>query len=337
MKTISLYRKHLFSRCFLLITTILASVSLTATAVAQTPVASHGQLQVSGNRIVDQLHQPVSLAGPSFFWSNTGWKAERYYNADVVKHLRSDWRAGIIRAAIGVEGNGGYLEDPTANLARAKALIDAAIAEGLYVIVDWHSHHAEQHPEKAIGFFAQIATLYGHHPNIIYEIYNEPLRNTSWKRKIKPYALSVISVIREIDPDNLIIVGTQSWSQDVDKAAKSPIEGFDNIAYTLHFYAGTHKESLRKKARYALDKGLALVVTEWGTVNANGDGEIDRESVDQWLTFMRENQLSHCNWALNDKPEGASMLVPDTLPDGNWNESDLTDSGRLVRSIIQNW
>ncbi|MDP9414384.1 MAG: hypothetical protein M3Q08_09900 [Pseudomonadota bacterium] len=37
-------------------------------AVAQTPVERHGQLQVQGNRIVDQRGEPVVLRGMSLFW-----------------------------------------------------------------------------------------------------------------------------------------------------------------------------------------------------------------------------------------------------------------------------
>jgi len=312
-------------------------LSLPLGAIAGSIVEQHGQLSVKGKHIVNDSGEAVSLSGPSFFWSNSGWGAERYYNAKVVRYLKTDWNATLIRAAIGVEGPGGYIEDPTSNLRRAKALIDAAIDEGLYIIVDWHSHHAEAHPEKAIAFFAQIATLYGDKPNIIYEIYNEPLRKTRWKKTIKPYAEQVISVIREIDPDNIIVVGTQTWSQDVDKAAKSPLKNQHNIAYTLHFYAGTHKQSLRDKAEYAMNKGLALMVTEWGTVNADGDGSIDKASVEEWLAFMKKHKLSHCNWSLHDKKEGASILESGTLPNGQWTDDNLTETGLYVKSIIKNW
>ncbi|MBQ4796798.1 cellulase family glycosylhydrolase, partial [Pectobacterium versatile] len=108
----------------------------------------------------------------------------------------------------------------------------------MYVIIDWHSHSAENNRSEAIRFFQDMARKYGNKPNVIYEIYNEPLQ-VSWSNTIKPYAEAVISAIRAIDPDNLIIVGTPSWSQNVDEASRDPING-KNIAYTLHFYAGTH-------------------------------------------------------------------------------------------------
>lgn len=304
---------------------------------AATAVATHGALSVKGNQIVDASGKPASFSGPSLFWSNTGWGADRYYNADVVAYVQKDWNATIIRAAIGADKNGGYAADPEGNLAKAQRVIDAAIAQGMYVIVDWHTHDAEKNPALAISFFEKIATQYGKTPNVIYEIYNEPLQNVDWSKQIKPYAEQVIAKIRAIDPDNLIIVGTQTWSQDVDKAAADPIKGFSNIAYTLHFYAGSHKQSLRDKAQKALDSGIALMITEWGTVDANGDGGVDKKESDLWIAFAKKNNLSMCNWALNDKKEGASQLKPGTAPDEKWTDAVLTENGRYVKDVVSHW
>jgi aryl-phospho-beta-D-glucosidase BglC (GH1 family) len=322
-----------------LVSTVFLSCLISSLAFAATAVQTHGSLSVNGNQIVDQHGKPLSLAGPSLFWSNTGMDGDehRYYNADVVAYVQKNWNAPIIRVAIGGTSKGGYLTHPDDNMQRAERVIDAAIAQGMYVIVDWHSHEAEKYPELAIKFFEAIATQYGKHPNLIYEIYNEPLAKTDWSATVKPYAEKVIPKIRAIDPDNLIVVGTQTWSQDVDKAADDPIKSFINIAYVLHFYAGTHKEPLRKKAEYALSKGIALMVTEWGGVNANGDGAIDKEETERWLAFMRKHQLTHCNWALSEKKEGASQLKSGTAPDGKWTDADLTESGLYVRNAVLEW
>jgi aryl-phospho-beta-D-glucosidase BglC (GH1 family) len=308
-----------------------------AHSYAATAVATHGALSVNGNQILGADGKPASLAGPSLFWSNTGWGADRYYNADVVAYVQKDWNATIIRAAIGADKNGGYAADPEGNFAKAERVIDAAIAQGIYVLVDWHAHDAQKNPQLAISFFEKIAHKYGNTPNVIYEIYNEPLQNVDWSKQIKPYAEQVISKIRAIDPDNLIIVGTQTWSQDVDKAAADPIKGFSNIAYTLHFYAGSHKQDLRDKAQAAMDKGIALMITEWGTVNANGDGGVDKKETELWLNFARKNNLSMCNWALNDKKEGASQLKPGTKADAKWTDADLTESGLYVKNSVLHW
>ena len=297
-------------------------------------VSQHGRLQVAGNRIVGADGQPVSLAGISFGWSQ--WEAARFYNAGTVNWLKQDWHAQIVRAALGIHAEpGSYLQKPAANQARVMAVVDAALAADLYVLIDWHDHHAHEHTDLAVAFFTEMARRYGDRPNVIYEIYNEP-QQVSWRRDIKPYAEKVIAAIRAVDPDNLIIVGTPVWSQDVDVAAADPIKD-PNVAYTLHFYAGTHKQELRAKATKALAAGAALFVTEWGTCDASGDGPIDAASVRAWMDFIRAHQLSHCNWAVYDKKETAALVLPSAKSKGDWQDKDLSPSGRYVRDLIRSW
>jgi aryl-phospho-beta-D-glucosidase BglC (GH1 family) len=297
-----------------------------------TVVDLHGLLQVNGNSIVDKNGDAVSFAGNSFFWSNDNWGGERYYKSEVVSWLKEDWNTTIVRAAMGVEDPGGYLDNKAANKNRVKTIVDAAIDEGLYVIIDWHSHHAEDNTNEAILFFQEMADLYGEHDNVIYEVYNEPL-DISWSNIIKPYAVSVITTIRAIDPDNLIVVGTPEWSQRIDLAAADPIIGFSNIAYTLHFYTIYHQQWLRDRANAALDDGIALFVTEWGSI---GYSLVDPEA-NKWMAWCFDNKISHCNWAVNDKEEEWSILVPGASTSGGWEYDDLTDAGKLARNIIQNW
>ncbi|WP_051971363.1 glycoside hydrolase family 5 protein [Massilia sp. 9096] len=304
-------------------------------ASAATPVETHGALHVEGSRVLDQHGKPVALAGPSFFWSNTGWGQEKFYNANAVKTFATDWHASIVRAAMGVDAKGGFLQDP-ANEKRVETLVDAAIANGVYVIIDWHSHHAEQYSDQAVAFFQRMAKKYGRTPNVIYELYNEPLKDVSWSQTIKPYADKVIGAIRAIDPDNLIVVGTPTWSQDVDLAAADPLKG-PNLLYSLHFYAGTHKQFLRDKADVAMSKGAPLFVTEWGSVDADGNGAVDVAETRRWQDYLRAHCLSQAQWAVSDRKEGASLFKPGTSGTGPWTDNDLTDSGKLLREILKNW
>ena len=232
---------------------------------------------------------------------------------------------------MGVEDPGGYLDNKTANKNRVKTVVDAAIDEGIYVIIDWHSHHAEDNTNEAALFFQEMANLYGEYDNVIYEIYNEPL-DISWSNIIKPYAISIIATIRSIDPDNLIVVGTPEWSQRVDLAAADPITGYSNIAYTLHFYTVHHQQWLRDRASAALESGIALFVTEWGSI---GYSLVDSEA-NEWMTWCFDNKISHCNWAVNDKDEEWSILVPGTSTSG-WTDDELTAAGKLAKNIIRNW
>jgi aryl-phospho-beta-D-glucosidase BglC (GH1 family) len=233
---------------------------------------------------------------------------------------------------MGVEDPGGYLDNKTTNKNRVKTIVDAAIDEGIYVIIDWHSHHAEDNTNEAALFFQEMANLYGEYDNVIYEIYNEPL-DISWSTIIKPYAISIIAAIRSIDPDNLIVVGTPEWSQRVDLAAADPITGYSNIAYTLHFYSIHHQQWLRDRASAALESGIALFVTEWGSI---GYSLVDSEA-NEWMAWCFTNKISHCNWAVNDKEEEWSILIPGASTTAGWSDDDLTKAGKLARNIIRNW
>ncbi|HET9241723.1 MAG TPA: glycoside hydrolase family 5 protein [Oligoflexus sp.] len=287
-------------------------------------VAQHGMLSVSGNKIVDKDKKPIQLKGMSLFWSH--WSGN-FWNSDAVTFIKKDWKATLIRAAMGVE-DGGYLTQPNAEKDRVKTIVNAAMKEGIYVIIDWHDHHATRNTAKAVEFFSEMAGLYANNPHVIFEIYNEPL-DDSWEQ-VKAYAETVTKAIRAKGAQNLVIVGSPSWSQRVDLAADNPVQD-KNVAYTLHFYSGTHRQDLRDKATYALNKGIALFVTEFGVCDASGNGNIDLAEADRWMAFMDQHKLSWANWSLFDKNESASALKPGANPKGGWTTNDLTESGNYIR------
>ena len=302
-----------------------------------TPVERIGPLAVEGSKLVGADGTIVSLTGPSFFWTNTDFNQFRFYNAENVAFFAEEWNATVVRAAVGAQFDGSILEDPEGNMERAITLIDAAIEAGIYVIVDWHSHQAEQNEAEAIAFFTEIAGLYGTTPNLIYEIYNEPGEGVDWSADVRPYAQRVIDAIRAIDPDNLILVGTEAFSQRVDLALADPVIGETNIAYTFHFYAASHMETLRAPVRTAIEQGLPVFISEWGPVEFTGDGLIDRFSTEEWLTFMRENDLSHLVWSVSDTFDSNSLLIRNAPTEGPYSDADLTEAGELAREIISEW
>ena len=298
-------------------------------APSGSPVALHGTLSIEDGKVVGRNGEAVTLRGMSLFWSQ--W-APQYYSKETVDWLVRDWKISGIRAAIAARGENSALTHLDREIAKASRVIEAAADNGIYVIVDWHAHDA--HPEEAEAFLTEIARRYGHLPNLIYEPFNEPLREgVDWSRDVKPYHERIIAAIRAIDPDNLIIVGTPSWSQDVDIAARNPLAD-DNIGYTLHYYAATHKKALRDRAEQARRAGLALMITEFGLVEATGDGAIDRASSDAWWDWAEANDISWFNWSITDKDESSAALKPGT-PASGWREDDLTESGRLLRARLR--
>jgi endoglucanase len=300
-------------------------------ASAQTNIVEkYGNLKVKGSYIFGQNGDTVQLRGMSLFWSQ--WMPQ-YYSAETVKWLKDDWKVTIVRAAMGYE-MGGYQDDPDGEKAKVVKVVDAAIQNGIYVIIDFHSHEAHKNLDEAKEFFAEMAKKYGKYPNVLYEIYNEPLKEASWAGDIKPYSEAVIAEIRKHDPDNIIIVGTRQWSQLVNEAASDPIKG-DNLVYTLHYYAATHGGWLREEAKKAMDKGIAIFVSEYGTCDASGNGRFDPKKSQEWYAFLDQYKLSHCNWSVADKVETASVLNPGASGNGGWTEKDLTPSGKLVRDEIR--
>lgn len=291
-------------------------------------VKNHGQLKVEGAKLVDGKGQPIILRGMSFGWHNL-WP--RFYNAGAVHELVTKWNSSVIRAAMGIELNDkGYLKSPETSIQLMKNVIEACIKEDVYVIIDWHDHNI--HQQEAIGFFDKMSKEYGAYPNVIYEIYNEPDYET-WP-EVKAYSEAVIKTIRANDPDNIILVGSPHWDQDINLPAADPITGYDNLMYTVHFYAATHKQELRDRTDQAIQKGLPIFISESAGMEATGNGPMDYREWQKWIDWMNARGLSWITWSVSDKDETCSVLKPSAASDGGWKEKDIKESGIKTRNYL---
>lgn len=317
----------------LLIIPLVLAITTATFAQNLSPVARNGALRVQYGKLVNQQGIAPQLRGISLSWSL--WQGRKYYNPGVVSWLAGDFKIYILRVAMGVEPDGGYLQQPDEQQKLVTDAIDQAIREGIYVLIDWHDHHANLHLRDSKDFFKQMAKKYAGVPNVIYEIWNEPAK-TDWKT-IKDYAMQVIPIIRKYDKNNVIVVGSPNWNQDVDIAAADPITGFSNIAYSFHFYASDnyHQEVLRAKADKAIKLGLPLIITEWGVGEANGDGEFNLQKTQTWLKWMEDNQLSWANWNITDKHETTAILQKDAPIYGGWTDVNLTPAGVYIRNVLR--
>lgn len=240
-----------------------------------TPLEKYGALAVDGTQLVDCDGNPVQLRGVST--AGLSWFPQ-FANKDAFATMQEDWDINMVRLAMYTAEYNGYCVGDDANKEKLKNLVKdsvkAATDLGLYVIIDWHilsDNNPNTYKEESIAFFTEMAAEFADYDNVLYEICNEPNGETSWT-DIKSYAEEVIPVIRGYDANAIILVGTPFWSQNVDEAAKNPITEYDNIMYTLHFYAATHKESLRKKMTEAIADGLPIFISEFGISSASGDG-----------------------------------------------------------------
>lgn len=307
-----------------------------ASVQSGTPLSEHGKLGVSKTQLVDKNGKPYQLKGVSTH--GIAWFPD-YVNKDAFQTIR-DWGGNLIRLSLYTEEYNGYLTG--GDQEQLKRLIDkgvqAATDLGMYVIIDWHilnDGNPNIHKEEAKKFFAEMAEKYKSYNNVIYEICNEPNGSTSWT-DVKTYAQEVIPVIRKFDEEAIIIVGTPTWSQDIDVASKDPLDG-NNIMYAFHFYASTHKQELRNKVQTALNNGLPVFVSEFGICEATGGGQIDLEEADKWMEFLNKNQLSYAKWNLSNKNEASSLIKADCNSLSGWTDNELSDSGKWLKKQLENY
>jgi hypothetical protein len=279
----------------------LASAITTAYA-AVAPISTQGnQVLIGGTS--------GSIAGMSLFYSNkdepisTIYQSDKFYNPSVVAWLKQDWNANIIRVPIRMSAPGDISTDREGNLARIKTVIDAAIANDMYVVVAWEEalDLSTSIPNiAAISFYQEIALTYGNNNNIIYEVLHAPTHSpaVNWNYTLRPQLQKIVDAIRTIDPDNLIVAGTPNWSWYPGLAAENPLTGI-NIAYDLTIDANSSDANAsRDSAQNALNSGLPLFVTEFN-LRAN-TLLVDVENANAWREFIQSNKLNTIGFAIHD-------------------------------------
>lgn len=302
----------------------------------ETALAVYGKLSVKGTNLVDESGKTVQLTGVSTH--GLSWFPE-YVNKDAFQSLRDSFGVNLIRLAMYTDENGGYCTDGDKD--KLEKLIDQAVKDtkelGMYVIIDWHVLHdlnPKTYQSEAEKFFNKISSKYADYENVIYEICNEPNGGTSWA-DVKEYAEDIIPIIRKNAKDAVIIVGTPTWCQDVDVAAKDPITAYDNLLYAVHFYAATHKEDIRNKTKQAIEAGLPVIISEFSICDASGNGGIDYDSAAAWMELADKYHLSFAGWSLSNKAETASLLSSGCTKTSGFTESDLSETGKWLMSEIK--
>jgi endoglucanase len=304
----------------------------------------HGKLSVKGADLVDKNGEKVQLYGMSTH--GIAW-FPKYVDKEAFKTLRDDWNTNCIRIAMYTAESGGYCT--TGNKENLKTLVkngvDWATELGMYAIIDWHILNDNRSDSSRNGdpnhfideaklFFAEMSKLYKDRDNILYEICNEPNGSDVTWDDVKKYANVIIPIIRGNDPDAIILVGTPTWSQDIDKASQSPLT-YDNIMYSLHFYAATHKDYLRKRLDDCVSKGLPVFVNEFAICDASGNGANDFESGKLWFGLIKKHNLSYMAWNLANKRESSSVFVSNSSKISDWTDSDLTEWGKWIRGVFR--
>lgn len=306
---------------------------------ASTPYSQHGRLRVKGADLVDKRGKKFQLRGISTHGIN--WDVGYpYVNKSAFKTLRDKWGVNAVRLAMYPDQYNGYCSG--GNQAKLRSLVykgvNSATSLGMYVVIDWHvlNQNPNTYKSQAKKFFTTMAKKYRKNNHVIYEICNEP-NNCSWN-SIKSYSRTIIKAIRKYNKNAIIIVGTPTWSQlgatgTSNEVAKSPIKGYKNLMYALHFYASepAHNRYLPAKLTYARKKKLPVIVSEFGLSPASGNGYINTKQANQWMKRLNKYNISYFCWSLSNKNESSALLKPSTKKTSNWKTSDLSKAGRYIR------
>lgn len=291
------------------------------------------QLHVDQTYIKNEQNEIVQLKGLSTH--GLSWYPQ-YVNKETFENLKKDFQINTIRLAMYTQEDNGYCVGDENNREELKKLIDQGVQYtkelGMYVIIDWHilsDGNPLTHKEEAKAFFNEMSQKYNQKDHVLYEICNEP-NHTSWQ-DIENYAKEVIPIIRKNDQNALIIVGTPTWSQDVDSI--KPLDD-DNTLYALHFYADTHKDQLREKLKTALKNHIPIFVSEFGMCDASGNGDINSEETRTWLELLDKNHISYIAWNISHKDETSAIFQSDCTKTKDFLESDYSDSGNWLRQYF---
>lgn len=303
-------------------------------------VSKHGQLKVKGGSVCDASDKVVSLMGPSFYWSCS---SALWWTKETVDYLVSKFNVQIIRLPVSIAPSEGspWNGDPTWNEDNyyhrpdyCKKLVDemvkAAIENDIYVIIDFHEHHAEHWVDLSKEFFTYFAEKWGEYPNVMYEIYNEPMTDVTDNGTVVNYAKQIIPVIRAIDQKNIIIVGSTKYSREPHNVTAAG-QGYSNIAYTWHGYVEWGHQS-DWDSNPSWTTSVPIVVTEWGLNWSKNDGGL--------LQIYKNKSLINCFWSMGNKggDDGKwSILNSDCYKTTNWSDAEMTENGAYLLGVAKNW
>ena len=320
----------------------LAAVSAMAVSASRLgPVSTYGELKANGGKLSgscpDYSNKAVQVKGMSLFWSSGADSSTVFYSEKAVNLMVKEMNIEVIRFAMGVtkekfEDQGrGYLsseQGQTLQKSYLKNVVNAAIDNDIYVIIDWHIESANGNTSEAVKFFEYAAQEYGSYNNVIFEVWNEPVGADMGT--VASHANSVIAAIRKYS-DNLVLVGSPEWSSHPEQCATAGIQDSKkNFGCTLHFYAATHQAGnggYNDRAAQAMSAGVPVFATEWGTVSADGNGSPNQSASQAWINWMNQNNVSWANWSASAIKEQSAAFQNLAIDNG----LTYKESGRMVK------
>jgi endoglucanase len=303
----------------------------------KTPVAINGKLRVCGLKLCNQYGREIQLRGMSTH--GLQWHGNCINDASL-DALAKDWEADVIRISMYVN-EGGYRSDRSlAN--RVNQIVDMAEARGMYAIIDWHQlspGNPNSDWDLAQPFWRDMATRHKDRKHVLYDVANEP-NGVSWA-ETKRYHDRIIPVIRAVDPSTVILLGTHAWGsmgisdgRNENDIVNNPVRA-ENIMYTFHFYAGSHRQAYLDALDRASNR-IPVFVTEFGTQSASGDGANNRDWTNRYLGLMQRKQISWANWNYSHDHRSGAVFKVGTCPNGPFvGVAPLKEAGQWIRQAIK--
>ncbi len=280
-------------------------------------VTANGQLHVDGGYLKNQYGHDMQLKGICI-WAYDS----QTFNEEFFRNIKEKYGVNCVRLALNSlnpdneetdeQGRAfGYLYD----------IIDSIIANDMYAILDWHlingsgfTNNPYDYEESAEKVFTTFAKYYKDVPNLMYELANEP--SGTWEELI-PYYNNLITKIREISPDCVILATSAGHGLDVDAILANPLE-YENIMYAMHFYYTVHYLTEMQEISKAILNGLCIFASEWSPNNGSG-GENQLTYANNLTNFMDNYNISSTYWMFTN---------------GNTEYENLTDGAKFAVNYI---
>ena len=331
---------------------IMAMAAVSAMAVSASrigPVSTYGELKANGSKLSGSCetyaNTAVQVKGMSLYWSSGAEETSDFYSEKGINRLVDSMGVEVVRFAMGVSNpefdkNRGYLTGgEKKQKALLKAVMDAAIEKDIYVIIDWHIESSNGYTDDAISFFTYAAKEYGKLDNVIFEVWNEP-KDGAQMSQVADHAQKVIDAIRNAGSDNLVLVGSPEWSSHPDDCAKAGIND-NNYGCTLHFYAATDAHQVKNgdnnsynaRAESALNAGVPVFATEWGSVMSDGKGSVNTSASDAWVSWMSQKGVSWTYWnasAVTSESQTSAIFTNVVLD----HALPYSESGKYIKSKL---
>lgn len=160
-------------------------------------------------------------------------------------------------------------------LNRIKQVVDSALNNGLYAIINMHHHEAlfedpDGQKDRFLAQWKQISAFFKDYPDsLLFELLNEPNGNIM-PEKWNIFAADALSTIRQDNPERIVLVATPEWG-GLGGLPYLELPDDENIILTVHYYNPFH--FTHQGASWVGEEADDWLGTKWN------DSETEREIV----------------------------------------------------------